>query len=321
MFGPQTALYVVYALAAATAILLVEIAYLQFMARRRRREINRRLNVLATDAKPQEALRTLLTERGLTPGGDYLFGLLWLNRLYAQSGVTGRPLTFFGGFLAAGLVLAVVLKLFGAALPVVLLCLVIVAVAMPLLFLRRARGRRLRKFERQLPDALDMIVRSLKAGHPTSVAIALVGREMPDPVGTEFGIAADEVTFGAQLEVAVRKMAERVGFEGLQLLAVGLSIQARSGGNLAEILANLSRTLRARFIMRLKVRSLAAEGKLSAILMTGFPVAMFLILQVIAPTYYGAVWNNPLLLPSLGGFAVWALLGDFIMYRMVNFDF
>ena len=321
MFGLQTALYVVYALAAATAILLVEIAYLQFMARRRRREINRRLNVLATDAKPQEALRTLLTERGLTPGGDYLFGLLWLNRLYAQSGVTGSPFAFFGGFLAAGLMLTVVLKLFGAALPVALLCLVIVAVAVPLLFLRRARGRRLRKFERQLPDALDMIVRSLKAGHPTSVAIALVGREMPDPVGTEFGIAADEVTFGAQLEVAVRKMAERVGFEGLQLLAVGLSIQARSGGNLAEILANLSRTLRARFIMRLKVRSLAAEGKLSAILMTGFPVAMFLILQIIAPTYYGAVWNNPLLLPALGGFAVWALLGDFIMYRMVNFDF
>jgi tight adherence protein B len=144
---------------------------------------------------------------------------------------------------------------------------------------------------------------------------------MPDPVGTEFGIAYDEVTFGAQLETAVRKMAERVGFEGLQLMSVGLSIQARTGGNLAEILANLSKTLRARLIMRMKVRSLAAEGKLSAMLMSFFPIAMFGILQLISPAYYGAVWQDPLVIPALVGFGLWALVGDLIMYRMVNFDF
>ena len=321
MIGPETILYVIYALAAATAILLVEVLYVQVIARRRRREINRRLKLLATEAKPQEALRTLLKERGLTASGDYLFALLWLNRLYAQSGVTGNPFAFFAMFATAGLLLAVVVKLLGGAVVLALLAGLFVAAVSPLLFLRRARRRRLRVFERQLPDALDMIVRSLRAGHPTSVAVALVGREMPDPVGTEFGIAADEVTFGAPLELATRKMAERVGFEGLQLLAVGLSIQARTGGNLAEILANLSRTLRARHVMRLKIRSLAAEGKFSAILMTCFPVAMFTILHLIAPTYYGAVWNNPLLMPLLVGFGTWAVLGDLIMYKMVNFDF
>src|SRR5206468_3879972 len=116
-------------------------------------------------------------------------------------------------------------------------------------------------------------------------AIGLVAREVSDPIGTEFGIVADEIAFGAQLETAVRKMAERVGFEGLQLLAVALGIQSKTGGNLAEVLANLSTTLRSRLILRMKVRALASEGKTSAMLMSVFPPGMFLILLVIAPSY------------------------------------
>ncbi|TGT30068.1 type II secretion system protein F, partial [Mesorhizobium sp. M4B.F.Ca.ET.169.01.1.1] len=105
----------------------------------------------------------------------------------------------------------------------------VLAFGLPLLVLRRARNRRILKFAQQLPDALDMIVRSLRAGHPASVAIGLVAREMPDPLGTEFGIVSDEITFGLSLEQAVRKLSERVGFEGLHLLSVSLSIQSKTG--------------------------------------------------------------------------------------------
>lgn len=116
-------------------------------------------------------------------------------------------------------------------------------------------------------------------------------------------------------------MSERVGFEGLNLLSVSLSIQAKTGGNLTEILSNLSRVLRERQKLRLKVRALSAEGRWSAILISAFPVVMFGLLLLISPSYYGDVWDNPLITPAFVIFGAWALVGDFIMYRMVNFDF
>lgn len=319
---PDTIQYLVYALAAASAILVIEVLYVQVVQRRNKGAVNRRLRQAADgDTPAQDNLKQLLRERGLSDSGDYLFGLIWLNRLYAQSGITGSPLLYLGRYVVVALVLAIAARVLGLSVAAAVAIFVAVGVLLPFWRLRRARTRRLRTFERQLPDGLDMIVRSLRAGHPISVAIGLVGRELSDPVGTEFGIAYDEVTFGAQLETAVARMAERVGFEGLQLLSVALSIQSKTGGNLTEILSNLSQVLRSRMVLRLKVRALASEGKISAILMSIFPVAMFLILQLIAPSYYGKVWSDPIVLPIMIGFGAWALLGDFIMYRMVNFDF
>src|SRR5438105_3543711 len=113
MPASQTILYLVYALAAATGILLVEMLYLQLLARGRHKDINRRIHALSNDARPQEALRALLRERGLTDSGDYIFGLLWLNRLYAQSGVTGNPAVFFSIFGATGALAVLVVKFLG----------------------------------------------------------------------------------------------------------------------------------------------------------------------------------------------------------------
>jgi tight adherence protein B len=225
-------------------------------------------------------------------------------------------------FLLAGLTLALIswLLLHFSA-PAAILIVMAVSFVLPLLILRRACNKRILKFASQLPDALDMIVRSLRAGHPASVAIGLVAREMPDPLGTEFGIVADEITFGLSMEQAVRKLSERVGFEGLHLLSVSLSIQSKTGGNLTEILANLSSVLRERQKLRLKIRALSAEGRVSAWIISLFPVVMFLILMVVAPSYYGQIWGNPLIFPVFLSFGTWALLGVYIMYRMVTFDF
>ncbi|TPJ89756.1 type II secretion system F family protein [Mesorhizobium sp. B2-3-14] len=318
----QALLYFIYMLAAASVILAGEALYLSFAGRRSRSlAVNRRLKRLAGDAPAEQTLQGLLRERGLTDSGDFLFGMVWLNRLYTQSGITGNPLTFAATFLLAGLAMALLLVLFHfSGLPSLIVFLV-VGVVLPLLVLRRARNKRIRKFAKQLPDALDMIVRSLRAGHPASVAIGLVGREMPDPLGTEFGIVSDEITFGLSIEQAVRKLSQRVGFEGLQLLSVSLSIQAKTGGNLTEILANLSSVLRERQKLRMKIRALSAEGRVSAWIISLFPIVMFFILQIVAPGYYGGVWGNPLVFPIFLLFGLWALLGDFIMYRMVTFDF
>ncbi|AZO49029.1 MAG: type II secretion system F family protein [Mesorhizobium sp.] len=319
----QTLLYFIYVLAAASVILAAESLYLSYAGRRVRvGTINRRLKLLAEEAPAEQTLQGLLRERGLTDSGDFVFGFVTLNRLYTQSGITGNPLAFAAMFLLAGLVIALMLTLlFGFSIVTALITFLLVGLVLPLLVLRRARNKRIQKFARQLPDALDMIVRSLRAGHPAPVAISLVAREMPDPLGTEFGIVADEITFGLSLENAVRKLSQRVGFEGLHLLSVSLSIQSKTGGNLTEILHNLSMVLRERQKLRLKIRALSSEGRMSAWIISFFPVVMFLILQIAAPSYYGTVWNNPVILPVFVLFGAWALLGDFIMYRMVNFDF
>ncbi|TIP90781.1 MAG: type II secretion system F family protein [Mesorhizobium sp.] len=319
----QTLLYLIYVMVAASVILAAEALYVTYAKRRSTvSTINRRLKRLADEVPAEQTLQGLLRERGLTGSGDFLFNAVGLNRLYTQSGITGNPLSFVATFILAGLVLALVLA-FLLHFSAVVSCIVflLIGFVLPFLVLRRARAKRIQNFAKQLPDALDMIVRSLRAGHPTSVAIGLVAREMPDPLGTEFGIVSDEITFGLSLENAVRKLSQRVGFEGLQLLSVSLSIQAKTGGNLTEILSNLASVLRERQKLRLKIRALSAEGRVSAWIISVFPLLMLAILMGIAPSYYGEVWDSPLVMPVFLIFGLWALLGDFIMYRMVNFDF
>jgi tight adherence protein B len=190
---------------------------------------------------------------------------------------------------------------------------------LPFLVLRFLRSRRQKKFSSQFPDAIDVITRSLRAGHPTPVAISMVAREMPDPVGSEFGIVVDEVTYGADLETAMRNLFYRVGTDDLPLFVTAVAIQGSTGGNLGEILANLSRVIRERFKMRRKIRALAAEGRASALILSSLPIAMFAMVQFVVPQFYGSVWNEQLTKIILAVAVVWMGIGNMIMWRMVNF--
>jgi tight adherence protein B len=182
------------------------------------------------------------------------------------------------------------------------------------------RNRRRRTFEAQLPEAIDVLVRSLRAGHPVSAAIRMVVRELPDPIGTEFAIAADELTYGLDLETAVHNVSRRVGQQDLALVVVAIGIQAKSGGNLAEILNSISKMIRERLRMRLKVKALSAEARFSAVVLSILPMALFGLLLVIAPHFYGDVWQVSYVKPVLAAAAAWMLIGDVVMYNMVKFE-
>jgi tight adherence protein B len=147
----------------------------------------------------------------------------------------------------------------------------------------------------------------------------MVGREMTDPIGSEFGIVTDEVTFGADLEIAMRNLYGRLGSDDLPLFVTAVAIQGSTGGNLGEILQNLSGVIRQRFKMRRKIRALAAEGRASAMILSALPIAMFMVIQFIAPDFYGSVWQEPLTKLLLFGALVWMTVGILIMYKMVNF--
>ena len=313
-------IYLIYVCVAAAAVLFVEGIYLLcFSGVSYRQNVNRRLKLLKDEPNRENILVQLRRERGLTGGGDYSIGFEAFNKLLLQSGLTmgvSKLLTV----IALGVLIA-----FGATYVIrndivqALFAGVFCGTILPLLVLHVMRSRRRKAFGAQFPDALDMIVRSLRAGHPVPIAIGLVAREMKDPIGSEFGIVADEITYGIDLESALRNLYFRIGQDDLPLFVTAVGIQASTGGNLGEILDNLSKVIRERFKMRRKVRALASEGRASAIILSSLPLLLMLIIHVVAPDFYGAVWNEDLtkkVLMSAGG---WMLFGNFIMYRMVNF--
>ena len=244
-----------------------------------------------------------------------------LNRLVLQSGLNaGMSHIVLGGLLAAGLVGTGIYYL--TERPVHAACAaLLLGVFLPWFVLNFARKRRQNAFGQNFPEAIDIIVRSLRAGHPVPVAINMVAREMPDPIGSEFGLVGDEIGFGADLEGAMRNMLARVGQEDLPLFVTSVSIQATTGGNLAQILDNLSKVIRERFKMRRKIRALSSEGKASAIILGATPVALFIIVNWTTPSFYGEVWDHPWTINGLVGAGIWMFLGIMVMRKMINFRF
>jgi tight adherence protein B len=312
--------YLIYGLVAASAALFVEGIYLLFFSGASyRKNVNRRLKLLKNQPDRENMLGQLRRERGLSNTGGYSIGIESLNRLVLQSGLTmGIKKLLIIVVLAtiASFVLGIV---FHGNLTDAFLIALLFGVALPYMVLRFLRSRRQKAFGAQFPDALDMIVRSLRAGHPTPIALGMVARELPDPIGSEFGIVVDEITYGADLETALRNLNVRIGQDDLPLFVTAVAIQGSTGGNLGEILSNLSAVIRQRFKMRRKIRSLAAEGRMSALIVSSLPIIMFLIVQVAAPNFYSSVWDIPLTKQALIAAGVWMGIGNLIMYRLVNF--
>jgi tight adherence protein B len=313
-------IYLVWLFVAVSAGLAFEAAYLLFFsATSYRSQINRRLSLSKDKNDRESVLIELRRERGLTSGGNYQLGLIAFNRLVLQSGLTLGLSRFFIIVGTVSVVAFGLTMIFRGDIMEAVFALVFSSTLMPFFALRMMRSRRQKKFAAQFPDSLDIIVRSLRAGHPVPIAVNMVGREMGDPIGTEFGIVTDEVTYGADLEKAMRNLYARIGSDDLPLFVTAVAIQGSTGGNLGEILGNLSGVIRDRFKMRRKIRALAAEGRASAMILSALPIGMFIIIQFIAPEFYGSVWHEHLTKVMLTCASIWMLVGNIIMFKMVNF--
>ena len=313
------------------ALLLVEGLYLLYQdTRGGGSAVNRRMRMLATGKDGQEVFQHL--RRKPTSRAEHL-GILgaWFvrfDRLIAQSGLsigTGHMILCMAG-LTVACFLFMLYFVNSGTLPrepaavggLTLLCLM-VGFLVPIVYLMSRKATRLRKFSEQLPDALDIMVRSLQAGHPISAAISLVCKEMEDPIGTEFGIAVDEMTYGLAIHEALENMGRRIEVQDFQYVVVSINIQHETGGNLAEVLRNLSKVIRDRFRMFKKVRALSSEGRLSAVVLSFLPFAVGALIFVGNPDFYLGVIDDPMFLPIMGGALGLMFVGIFIMYRMVNF--
>ena len=313
-------LTIVVALIFAAATLTVYAIYwIVFVSRREQRLFNRRLELSKSLDNPSAVLETLREERSFSNFSNP--ALLKLSDWLSQTGIPIKPRSLGLSFLILYLVLSALLSIFlGFGLATIALALV-ATVAIMVFALSYLRSRRIFNFAEQLPDAIDIITRGVRAGLPFSSSVTLVAREMADPVATEFGMLADEIAFGLDLRSALDNLYRRVGQEDLLFLTVAVSIQSQTGGNLGEILSRLSKLMRSRSKMRLKINALSAEGRLSAIALTLLPFALFLIINVISPAYYSTVRGNALLEPAIYLGLSLLVVGNIIMYRMVHFKY
>jgi tight adherence protein B len=283
-------------------------------------QINRRLSTIEQTGDQREALAILQRERGFGSWGSWS-ELDSLRAVFVQSGLPFQGTKFraaIAGLFAAITALATMAIGFQPASLAVAVAGTIIIV---FVYARIVRRRRILKFSAQLADVLDIIVRSLRAGHPLQVSLGLVAREMPDPAGTEFGIAADEIAFGLDVPAALQNMSRRVGDPDLVFLVMTATIQTQTGGNLAEILSRLAKLIRARFALRRKVQSLTAQGRFTAATLTALPFLIFFAIKFLNPAYYGEVWNRPEFRMAMAAGVVMLFVGNFIMRRMINFKY
>lgn len=283
------------------------------------RIVNRRLQFKERFETNSEAIIELRKSRGLDAEGNFAATLQWFNRLAVRSGLPYQPLRWLVMAVCGGIVAAGAAFYFSNSLLVGILAWVAITFVTPIFVLKFLGGRRMKRLSTQLPDALQIVCRSLEAGHPVTTAVSLVAREMPDPIGTEFGMAADEVSYGMSLSQAVQRMSDRAGDPDIELFGATVRLQEKTGGNLVDLLNASVTTIRERQTMRLKVKAASAEGRTSALILTSAPFIVMGGIHLMQPDFYGRVMHEPLIRYGFAGLFTWMMIGNFVMNRMINF--
>ena len=195
---------------------------------------------------------------------------------------------------------------------------VVMGVAAVWVWINGKAKKRMALMEEQLPDAVELMVRSLRVGHPFTAALNIVAKEVPDPLGTEMGMIADESAYGRDVGEALKAMAERMDMQDMRFLAVAVTIQQTSGGNLAEILDGLAKVIRSRFKLFRRVNAITAEAKWSGKFLSGFPLLALVGINLAQPNYYDVVMGTPVFVPAALVVAGFLVLNLFVMRMLVN---
>lgn len=235
-----------------------------------------------------------------------------------QAGISMRAQTFVALCLLAATCLSIVASALIppalAASLAALLCL-----GLPILVVRHKQAKRMEALVAQMPDALDLMARGLKVGHPLNATMASVARDMADPIASEFGVMVDQVAFGDDLVDAFAAFADRTGLEDVRYLSVSVAIQHGTGGDLARVLSTLGRVIRDRISMRKRVKALSAEGRLTSIFLSMLPLFILVATSITSPTYYFEVMDDPLFRPIAITVFLLIAVNFVVMRRMVNF--
>ncbi|WP_312162172.1 type II secretion system F family protein [Phenylobacterium sp.] len=322
----------IYVLAFVAVVVVVQaLAGLVFSARDRTQRVNRRLAMMDSGMSREEIFSALVRRPPGVRASGRLDAFYERLELYMrQAGLLMSPARLgaitagvAGALWLVGLSVATSGKgpgvLASGAISLIGACvLALVGVG---LWLRHQRNTRIRKIEEQLPLALDVVNRAVRAGHPVISAVQLAADEMGDPVGSEFGLIVDETTYGVEFKEALANFARRTGSADGHFFAVAVSIQSETGGNLAEILEGLASVMRGRHSLGKRVKSLASEGRASAVLLSVLPVLLICGQLVFRPTVYSEKFSDPIFWPVVFLTALIYLGGWLMVHRIINFKY
>ncbi|MDC8444515.1 MAG: type II secretion system F family protein [Nitrosomonas sp.] len=240
-----------------------------------------------------------------------------LDRLLVQSGLQLSVAGFLGYSIMAvlgGLSIAVLMNLSGL---MTLVCTALLG-SIPVLLILSARRKRIAKIEQQLPDAIDLMARALKAGHAFSGALQMVAEEGPQPIAEEFSVTFDEINYGIALQEALMSLSLRIPITDLRYFVIAVLIQRESGGNLSELLENISSLIRARLKLLGTIRVLSAEGRLSAWILSCLPFALAAVINLVNPGFLSVLFTDPIGPTLIGGALTLMVVGIFIMSRIIK---
>ena len=316
--------YLFVILAFIAVVLFLEGAFLAWNAYKgpEARRIERRLRAMSAGAREGGELsivkKRLLAE---TPALDRLLleipRIHHLDRLLLQSGLALNVAGFLWLTIMSALAGFILATVFGLPLLVVVGAGVL-AGASPLLYVLNAKRKRLIAFEQQLPDALDLIGRAMRAGHAFPGALKMVGDEMPEPVAGEFRTTFDELNYGISLQDALQNMAARVPSDDLRYFVIAVLIQRETGGNLTELLDSISALIRARLKLMGTIRVLSAEGRLSAWILGLLPFILVAFLNIINPKFMSILWTDPTGLKLVWIMSAMMVVGVLWMRRVIR---
>ena len=239
-----------------------------------------------------------------------------IKRLLRQAN-SDMPVSVFLLITAVCATIGLLASLYLRLSPLVLLGVTAAVGGLPLAYQRRRRKKRLKAIEKQLPDALDLIARTLLAGHAFIMGLKMVGEQMDEPIRSEFRKSFDEISFGVSVAEAMKDLSERVDLIDLKFFVTSLLVQLETGGNLAEIIQGIASLIRARFELYGKIQTLSAEGRISALVMFVLPFALALALFVINPSYMSLLVTDPAGIKMLYGGLTMMLFGLFVTRRMI----
>lgn len=237
-----------------------------------------------------------------------------------QAGVTVSPWLFLLGCVVAAVLVSAIAAT-RIVLPGAIGLGVVVSLGLPLHLVKSAGKRRKNKLVQQLPDALDLMARGLRVGHPLNATIATVASDMADPIASEFGIVVDQISYGDDLVNAFGDMATRLNLEDVRYLAVSVAIQHGTGGNLSEVLNTLSKVIRDRITMRKRIAAISSEGRLTSIFLSLLPLFILAATSITAPDYYVGVSDDPLFRPFAITVGCLIVSNYLVMRKLVNFRF
>lgn len=305
-------------------LLLVEGLHLLWASRRSRQaqRLAARLAQLGAEAKRAKA--RVMKDRGERTDSLIAKWLLasgrmeQLQRWVEQAGLPTRAERVMLGSLAAAVIVAGLLLVIFNSTPLVTLAGSLAAGAIPWLAVLWLRQRRLDRIARQLPEAIDFIVRALRSGHALTSALMMCGDELPDPIAGELRLTHDEISFGASLEQALNHLGERVPLTDLRYLIVAVLIQRESGGNLTEVLQNLSQLIRNRFKLESKVKVLSADGRMSAGILMAAPFALGAIMNMSNPQFMSRLWTDPIGIAILKTLGILMVIGFFVLRKITR---